>query len=76
MKYKSKPIKQKAYDDMNWERRMFILVKKNQNWAVRDIAKKLDISTQRVYQILEHMKDMSVKELETEYQNYLLTSSK
>jgi DNA-directed RNA polymerase specialized sigma24 family protein len=74
--YKSPKIKARAYREMDWEQRMYILVKKNQGWTPRKIARELDLSTQRVHQILNSMDKMTVKELEDEYNNWCLTSDK
>ncbi len=74
--YKSPKIKARAYREMDWEQRMYILVKKNQGWGVRKIANELDLSTQRVHQIVNSMQNMSIKELEDEYNAWLLTSNK
>jgi DNA-directed RNA polymerase specialized sigma24 family protein len=74
--YKSPKIKARAYREMDWEQRMYILVKKNQGWGVRKIANELDLSTQRVHQIINSMDKMTAKELEDEYNNWLLTSKK
>jgi predicted transcriptional regulator len=74
--YKSEKTKKTAYSQIDWERRMFILVKKNQGWTVRRIAAKLDLSTARVHKVLQDISGMTVSELENEYQNWLLTTSK
>lgn len=75
-KYKSNKAKKVAYSLMDWEKRMFIFMKRNQGWTVRRIAAKLDLSTSRVHKILQDIGEMTVDELENEYNDWLLTTSK
>jgi len=76
MKYKSEQLRKKALSEMNWETRMFVLVKLAQKWSVRQIAEKLGLSTQRVHAIKKQLDNKTVEELEKEYNNYLLTTNK
>lgn len=48
----------------NWEKRIEILTLKNQGWSVRKIARKYDLSTARVYAILNALEGMTVAEAE------------
>lgn len=72
--YKTEKNRKIAYSLMDWEKRMYILIKRNQGWSVREIARKLDISTTRVHKVLQDIGKRSVSELEKEYQNWLLHS--
>lgn len=48
----------------NWEKRVEILTLKNQGWSVRKIARKFDLSTARIYAILQAMEGMTVEDAE------------
>ena len=74
--YKSEKIKQKALKNMDWEKRIAIIMLKNQGVTNREIAKRFDLSTQRVYQILKTMEGKTIAQMEKMYYNYLLTSQK
>ena len=74
--YKSEKIKQKALKNMDWEKHIAIIMLKNQGVTNREIAKRFDLSTQRVYQILKTMEGKTIAQMEKMYYNYLLTSQK
>ena len=48
----------------NWNQRIEILTLKNQGWSVRKIARKYDLSTARIYAILNALQEMTVAEAE------------
>ena len=48
----------------NWNQRIEILTLKNQGWSVRKIARKYDLSTARIYAILNALQGMTVAEAE------------
>ena len=74
--HKSEAQRKKAFASLKWEQMVFVLVKQNQGWTVREIAKKLDLSTQRVHAIMNYLGEMTPDELTNEYYNYLLTIQK
>jgi len=66
--------KRKARDNAqtNWEKRMYILMKRKiQKWEFKDIAEKLNVTVQAVENIYRKIEDMSVQELEDEYYKFM-----
>ena len=66
--------KRKARDNAqtNWEKRMYILMKRKiQKWEFKDIAEKLNVTVQAVENIYRKIEDMSVQELEDEYNKFM-----
>ena len=66
--------KRKARDNAqtNWEKRMFILIKRKiQKWEFKHIAEKLNVTVQAVENIYRKIEDMSVQELEDEYNKFI-----
>jgi len=66
--------KRKARDNAqtNWEKRMYILMKRKiQKWEFKDIAEKLNVTVQAVENIYRKIEDMSVQELEDEYYKHI-----
>ena len=66
--------KRKARDNAqtNWEKRMYILMKRKiQKWEFKDIAEKLNVTVQAVENIYRKIEDMSVQELENEYNKHI-----
>lgn len=58
-------------NQMDWEKRMFVLMKKNQGWSNMDLAKHFNCTPQSISAMYQKVKGMSVKELEDEYNNYI-----
>lgn len=60
----------------DWERRMFIFIKRNQGLTFEEIAKKLKVSRQSVCETYSKIEKMTIEELENEYNNWCLTDNK
>lgn len=72
MTYTMSDDKEKATRQMkNFERRMFILMKRNQGWTLKRIGEHLGITRQAVNNVWQKIKKTSIEDLEKEYQQYL-----
>ena len=58
-------------DKINFEKRIFILMKKNQNWSNMRLALHFGTTPQAVSVMYQKVKHMKVSELEKEYKDYL-----
>jgi transcriptional regulator len=76
MYIKSKARINKDKSQANWERRMYIFIKRNQGWTYQQIADTIGTSRQNVAEIYGKIKKMSIEELEQEYLNWGLTDTK
>ena len=66
--------KRKARDNsqIDWEKRMYILMKRKiQKWKFKDIAKKLNVSIAAVENIYRKIEGMTKYELEDEYNKFM-----
>jgi transcriptional regulator len=64
-KYSNSPkVKKRNILFTNWDRRIEILILKNQGWTYEQIAKKYGVTKQAVYEIYKKISSMTIDELE------------